>query len=46
MKTIVQGRYETFDAQRRNFEAQQADAEDLQSIEALEKDLKRKGGRA
>ena len=45
MKTIATERYNTFDAQRRNQEALQADAEDLKAIEELEKNLKRKGGR-
>lgn len=39
-------RHDTFDAQRRTHEAQAADAEDLKAIEALEKDLKRKGDRS
>jgi len=37
IKSIPHERYEDFDTKRR------ADAEDLQAIEALEKDLKRKG---
>lgn len=44
MKTIAAERYDSFDTQRRSLEAQAADAEDLKAIEALEKDLKRKGG--
>lgn len=44
MKTIATGRYEDFDAKRRQQEAIAADAEDLKAIEDLEKDLKRKGG--
>ena len=46
MKAIANGRYDDFDAQRRQQEAIAADAEDLKTIEELEKDLKRKGGKA
>ena len=46
MKTIATERYESFDAKRRRQEAMDADAEDLKAIEDLEKDLKRKGGKA
>lgn len=46
MKTIAAERYESFDAKRRKQEASEADAEDLKAIENLEKDLKRKGGKA
>ncbi|MCK6406471.1 MAG: virulence RhuM family protein [Rhodocyclaceae bacterium] len=46
MKTIATERYEDFDAKRRQQEAIAADAEDLKAIEDLEKDLKRKGGKA
>ncbi len=46
MKTLVTERYEDFDAKRRQQEAIAADAEDLKAIEELEKDLKRKGGKA
>lgn len=46
MKTIVVERYDSFDAKRRQQEAIAADAEDLKAIEDLEKDLKRKGGKA
>ena len=46
MKTITAERYEDFDAKRRQQEAIAADAEDLKAIEDLEKDLKRKGGKA
>ncbi len=46
MKTIAAERYDTFDAKRRQQEAIEADAEDLKAIEDLEKDLKRKGGKA
>lgn len=46
MKTIAAERYEDFDAKRRQQEAIAADAEDLKAIEDLEKDLKRKGGKA
>jgi hypothetical protein len=44
MKTIVAERYDNFDNKRRQQEAIAADAEDLQAIEDLEKDLKRKRG--
>ena len=43
MKTIVHDRYEAFDAQRRADEARQADAEDLRTLEAVEKKLKQSG---
>lgn len=46
MKTITAERYDDFDAKRRLQEASDADAEDLKAIEDLEKDLKRKGGKA
>ncbi len=46
MKTIAAERYDSFDAKRRQQEAIEADAEDLKAIEDLEKDLKRKGGKA
>ena len=46
MKTIAAERYEDFDAKRRKQEATEADREDLKAIEDLEKDLKRKGGKA
>ncbi|MEW5789570.1 MAG: virulence RhuM family protein [Pseudomonadota bacterium] len=46
MKTIATERYEDFDTKRRQQEAIAADAEDLKAIEDLEKDLKRKGGKA
>ena len=46
MKTIANERYDDFDAKRRQQEALAADAEDLKAIEDLEKDLKRKGGKA
>ncbi len=46
MKTIAAERYDSFDAKRRQQEAIEADAEDLKTIEDLEKDLKRKGGKA
>ncbi|SDB07979.1 Uncharacterized conserved protein [Desulfonatronum thiosulfatophilum] len=45
MKTIATERYEDFDAKRRKKEAIAADAEDLEAIEELEKELKRKGER-
>jgi hypothetical protein len=46
MKTIAAERYDSFDAKRRKQEAIAADAEDLKAIKDLEKDLKRKGGKA
>lgn len=46
MKTTVAERYEDFDTARCRQEAAEADAEELQAIERLEKDLKRKGGKA
>jgi len=46
MKTIANERYDDFDAKRRQQEALSADADDLKAIEDLEKDLKRKGGKA
>ena len=46
MKTIAADRYDRFDAQRRHQEALAADAEDLEAIEGLEKELRRKGGRS
>jgi hypothetical protein len=46
MKAIANERYDNFDANRRQQEALAADAEDLKAIEDLEKDLKRKGGKA
>ena len=46
MKTIAAERYEDFDTNRRKQEAIAADAEDLKAIEDLEKELKRKGGKA
>lgn len=46
MKTIAAERYDDFDAKRRKQEGIDADAEDLKAIEDLEKDLKRKGGKA
>jgi hypothetical protein len=46
MKTIATERYEDFDTQRRKREAIAADAEDLKAIEDLEKELKRKEGKA
>lgn len=45
MKTIAEDHYHTFDTRRRSLEATQADNDDLKEIEALEKDLKRKGGK-
>lgn len=46
MKAIANERYDDFDSKRRQQEALAADAEDLKAIEDLEKDLKRKGGKA
>ena len=46
MKRIAAERYDDFDAKRRKQEAIEADTEDLKAIEDLEKDLKRKGGKA
>jgi hypothetical protein len=46
MKTIAADRYEDFDSKRRKQEAIAADVEDLKAIEDLEKELKRKGGKA
>ncbi|MFA7607885.1 MAG: virulence RhuM family protein [Rhodocyclaceae bacterium] len=40
MKTIVHERYDLFDAQRRAEEARLADAQDLQELDALERQLK------
>lgn len=45
MKSIAEDRYHTFDTRRRSREATQADDDDLKEIEALENDLKRKGGK-
>lgn len=44
-KTYAVERYDHFDAKRRQEEAIAADAEDLKTIEDLERKLKRKGGR-
>jgi hypothetical protein len=41
-KAVAHKRYEAFDAQRRQAEAQQADKEDLQALQALEKALQDK----
>ncbi len=43
MKQIARDRYESFDAQRRSEEARQADAEDLQELEAIAKELEQGG---
>ncbi|MBK9161636.1 MAG: virulence RhuM family protein [Nitrosomonadales bacterium] len=40
MRNIAHERYETFDAQRRNAEAVEADAEDIQALEEIEKQAK------
>lgn len=44
MKSIAHDRFDTFDAHRRSAEALAADAEDLKSLEAVEKRVKRKEG--
>jgi len=44
--TAADGKNYDFDARRRQQEALEADVEDLKAIENLEKDLKRKGGKA
>lgn len=46
MKEIAQERYEDFDSKRREAEVLEADAEDLRAIEALEKELTRKGAKS
>lgn len=46
MRSITEKRYHDFDDKRRQQEALAADAEDLKALEDLEKDLKRKGGKA
>ena len=43
MKTIAHDRYDTFDHKRRQAEALAADAEDLKTLESIEKQVKRKG---
>lgn len=43
MKAIAHDRYETFDQNRRHAEALAADAEDLKSLELIEKQAKEKG---
>ena len=43
IKAVASERYETFDRRRREAEALQADAEDLRTLEALEKCVKGKG---
>ena len=43
MKGIAQDRYDTFDARRRSAEAKAADDDDLKALEAIEKEVKRKG---
>ena len=45
MKTIAENHYEKFEAKRRQNEAMESDAEDLKTIEDLEKDVKRRGRR-
>lgn len=44
MKTIIHERYESFDTNRRQAEAQDADAEELLELERIEKALKGKKG--
>lgn len=44
MKRVAHERYETFDQNRREAEAKEADAEDLRQIEQLEQELKGKKG--
>lgn len=41
MKSIAEGRYEAFDAKRRQSEALEADAEDIKQLEKVEQDIKR-----
>ncbi len=43
MKTIVHERYEAFDARRHADEARLADADDVQALEAVERQLKKSG---
>ena len=43
MKNIAEGRYDEFDAKRRQNEAFESDVEDLKAIESLERDLTKKG---
>lgn len=43
MKTIVHERYEAFDTRRRIEEARLADADDVQALEAVERQLKKSG---
>ncbi|MES1998992.1 MAG: virulence RhuM family protein [Pseudomonadota bacterium] len=43
MKSIAHERYETFDTNRHSAEAIAADAEDMKTLEAIEKQVKRKG---
>jgi hypothetical protein len=45
MKAIAGEHYETFDARRRGQEALQADAEDLRTLEEIEKKAKEAGKR-
>jgi len=46
MKTIAHQRYAEFDSQRRLSEAQAADAQDMQALEDLQKELEQKGEKA
>ena len=43
MKNIAEGRYDEFDAKRRQNEAFESDVEDLKAIESLERDLTKRG---
>lgn len=45
MKTIAHDRYDAFDQNRRHVEAIAADAEDIQTLERIEKQVKGDGGR-
>jgi hypothetical protein len=44
MRAVAHERYEAFDTQRRMAEAVEADAEDMRTLEAIEKQAKKKGG--
>ena len=46
MRTIAENHYEEFDAKRRRTEAIESDAEDLKTLEELEKDVRGKGCKA
>ncbi len=45
MEQIVKKRYELFDARRKRYEAEQADAEDVKELKELEDEIKRKKGK-